>query len=159
MEPDHGLTLDCPLNSCSLIPCATRDTTLAKWFHLHMQWLLDEVCNTIRVSSRSSPQTNDVQRVPSYESLDLQANVLSLRFFFTKQNFIWRCGRKMCHMWDRCKTLLLEYGLAAESHVPRHKLIQWQTITAPSPQTVISHSFIPSILGNVRTTNPPLLTC
>lgn len=58
--------------------CATRATTLAKWCHLHMQWLLDEVCNTIRVSSRSSPQTNDEQRVPSYESLDLQANVLSL---------------------------------------------------------------------------------
>lgn len=59
---------------------------MAKWFHLRIQWLLEEDWDTIRVNSLSSPQANDVQSAPSYEGLDLQANALSLRFSFTKSS-------------------------------------------------------------------------
>lgn len=142
-EPGRGIMLDCPLK-CTKSASACKKKTykklrwMAKWSHLCIKWLLEKDWDTIRVSSLSSPQTNNVQRVLSYESLDLQANVSSLRFSFTKQIFIRRCGMKMHHVWDRCKALLLEFGVAAESHAERHRPSPWQTITTSSPQTVIS---------------------
>lgn len=143
-EPGLGIMLDCPLKCTeSASTCKKKIYKkllwMAKWSHLCIKWLLEKDWDTIRVSSLSSPQTNNVQRVLSYESLDLQAKVSSLRFSFTKQIFIRRCGRKMRHVWDRCKALLLEFEVAAESHPERHRPSPWQTITRSSPQTVISY--------------------
>lgn len=133
-EPCLGIRLDCPLkHTKSASTCKKKAhkklLRMAKWSHLRIKWLLERDWDTIRVSSLSSPQNNDVQRVPSYESMDLQANASSLRFSFIKQVFIRRCGRKTHHVWDRCKAVLRNITLKATGPVhdkpsscPPHKL-------------------------------------
>lgn len=108
---------------------------ITKWSHLCIKWFLDKDWDTMRLSSLSSPQTNDVQAALSYKSLDLQANISSLRFSFTKQIFIGRSERKVHHVWDTHKALLpsVEFGAAAEPNTERHRPSPWQTITTSSP--------------------------
>lgn len=162
--PSLGILPDCPLKGTeSAFTCKKtykKFWWITKWSHLCTKWFLDQDWDTMRFSSLSSPQTNDVQVVLSYESLDLQANVSSLRFSFTKQIFTWRCERRMHHAWDThsrfcCWSLALLQNLILKATGPVHD----KPTPHPPHKLRLVMGFIPNLTENVKTSSPPLLTC